>query len=593
MSSPDVRSTVVHPMKTRARRQGTRRDHTSIARQFQADVMEGRFPCGAIFRRAVERQINDEQSPPTGYEFRPDLGARACRFFELLPYHEGPKRGQKFRLEAWQVWLHWVFYGWVDSVTEEPRFRTAYWWIPKGNGKSPVAAMNVLYGIAPSRHGDKAYSAASTQKQARHVFDAAREMLRLAPDVCEKFALVVEEHKIKGENDNRVAEPVSSEAGSNEGIRPKVIVLDETHVQADRKLFDNLKSATDKVEGSRFISISTAGLNQNPEAIGWEIYRRTRDILLGTIDDPTTFAVIVEADRDRSPDDPETWRQANPNLGVSVSLAGIKAAMQYAREVPSGRYEKYAKHLGWWAEAGTALFDMERWKKLANPTISADDFSGWTLFVGVDLARTRDLTAAVFLFARARDDGKREYRLITRGTVYLPEQSDTIGRLPDVPFQRWADDGWLTLVGPRAGNARDGDSMSYAPVREAIFSACRGRSSVEVCIDEWSAAELAVAISNEGHTPVAIRQGAKTQSEPTRELEAAILDGRIEHDGSPVTEWCLSNTEAHLDRNGNVAPQRKDRSELNKIDVAVATINAMVRASVAELGAGAPLVSFV
>ena len=87
-----------------------------------------------------------------------------------------------------------------------------------------------------------------------------------------------------------------------------------------------------------------------------------------------------------------------------------------------------------------------------------------------------------------------------------------------------------------------------------------------------------------GATPVPIRQGAKTQSEPMKELEAAILDGRIEHDGSPLMAWCIGNLIGERDRNGNVAPGKEN--EHKKIDLAVALINALVRARLVAAGGG-------
>ena len=74
---------------------------------------------------------------------------------------------------------------------------------------------------------------------------------------------------------------------------------------------------------------------------------------------------------------------------------------------------------------------------------------------------------------------------------------------------------------------------------------------------------------------VQIRQGAKTQSAPMQELEAAVLDGRLHHDGNPVLRWCVGNVIARADRNGNIAPDRE--ADAKKIDCAVALINAMVR----------------
>ena len=41
----------------------TRRDHSAIASPFEADVLEGRFPCGSPFCAAIERRSRPCSSP--------------------------------------------------------------------------------------------------------------------------------------------------------------------------------------------------------------------------------------------------------------------------------------------------------------------------------------------------------------------------------------------------------------------------------------------------------------------------------------------------------------------------------------------------
>lgn len=564
----------------RVRKRKAVRDHAALAAAFEEDVLAGRFPAGELFRAAILRQRRDLAAPPDGYAWHPEIGDRYCRLMEVIPFGgEGPRRGQPFQLEPWQVWLVRVWAGWRDAVSGAPRFRIAHIWLPKGNGKSPLAALMALAVLILGAGGERVYSAASTQKQSRHVFDGAREMLNLAPDVAARFGLIVEEHRIKGAADSRSYEPVSSEAGSIEGIRPSLVILDEVHVLPNRKLYDNLRSAINKVEGPHvhgLVTISTAGFDMSPDAIGWLLYCRTRDVLEGRSEDPTLFAFIVEADRKRpdgtaaDPFDFETIRQANPNLGVSVSAVGIKAAALAARDVPSERASFETKHLGWWQSSANRFIDLARWDALGNPDLDLRDFEGRTCTIGLDLAQTRDLTAAVCVFLSIGEDGKRRYTAITRGLCYLPSKSPTV--TPD--YRRWAAEGWIQLT--------EGEVMDYVRVREDVAALCERFPGSEICYDPWSAQPLANEWTGVGITCVKIRQGAITLSAPLKELEAAILDGRITHDGNPVMSLCMSNLIAISDANQNLRPGREN--EHKKIDVAVALVNAMVRATLGEAG---------
>lgn len=564
-------------------RSGTRRDYSAIAEQFEDDVLLGAFPAAPIFRAAIERQRADLAAPPEGFVFAAKTGDLACKRAERFPFAgDGPKRGTPFRLEAWQVWLIRTLFGWVDAATGHRRFREASIWLPKGNGKTPLAALIALCIFVPGKGGEQVYSAATTQDQARLVFDTARDMLNIDADsaaregrmsIVTHFGLVVEEHRIKGAKDGRIYRPISAEHRSAEGIRPALVVLDEVHVQAGRKLYDNLKTAANKVDGSLMLGISTAGFDMSPAALGWQLYSRARDILERKTDSPTTFALIVEADRTLDPLDFATWQQANPNLGVSVSVAGLKSALQTMRTAPSERPSLEVKHLGWWQQTANAFLDVAKWNALGNDTLSLDDLDPdeWEIYVGVDLARTRDLTAAPVVAARTRDDGKRLYRIFTRWT-YLPAESVTVRLNPEL--RGWSDAGWLSLL--------PGETMTFRPLTTDIVGLVERFPSVTACVDDWMAGEVENDLMAGGVTVVTVRQGAKTQSEPMKELEAATLDGRIEHDGSPVAAMCIGNLLGRTDRNGNLAPDREN--EFKKIDVAVGIVNALVLARGQDAG---------
>jgi len=69
------------------------------------------------------------------------------------------------------------------------------------------------------------------------------------------------------------------------------------------------------------------------------------------------------------------------------------------------------------------------------------------------------------------------------------------------------------------------------------------------------------------------RQTVQNLSEPMKELEALVLQGRIHHNNDPVLTWMISNVVAHTDAKENIYP-RKEFPE-NKIDGAVALICAL------------------
>lgn len=572
------------------------RDYAAIGDAFQAEVLSGAFPCGSLFRAAVERQARDLASPPAGYVWNDRLASRICRFAEHLPFVDPDAlRGQPIRLRPWQIWLLRVLEGWRDAATGDRRWRDATIFLPKGNGKSPLAAIVALYVLCSSTGAAKVYSAANSTAQAREVWLTARDMLRLDSaqaaeesggrvPLIERYQLDPRQHDIIGVGDGRMYRAVSRQANTVEGIKPALIVIDEIHaIGEDRALFDNLTSASRKVQGSLLLLISTAGTDQSPGSVGWQQWLIARDILLGKADAPESFALIAHADPEDDPYVESTWRKANPNLGVSVSVAGLAAGAKRAQAQPSELPGFKVKHLNVWSTGSEVFIDPARWRALAVPALTIEatlDDPAWanaSWFIGIDLARTRDLTAAVAVAARLLDNGERVYRVISRGLTWLPAESPTLAETPSLRL--WAGQGWLTLT--------PGPTFNPATLKAALLPIALGLPNVEICFDEWCALELEAEFSDQGLTVAPVRQGARTQSQPMKALEAAILEGHVEHDASPILEWCMGNLESRRDRNGNIAPQRP--SDAAKIDIAVALVNAFVRASVAPLDDGTPI----
>ena len=217
---------------------------------------------------------------------------------------------------------------------------------------------------------------------------------------------------------------------------------------------------------------------------------------------------------------------------------------------------------------------MRRWNELGDPSLSLDDLDpddGWELFVGIDLARTRDLSTAVPVASRTRGDGRKEYRVFTRWT-YLPEASITVKQ--NAEFKAWAKDGWITLL--RDADGSPAETMTFRPLVEKVTGLTQRWPSVKACVDRYMAAEVENALAEGGVEVVEVAQGPHTQSEPMRELEAAVIDGRLLHDANPVAAMCVGNLLGVQVGHDAVKPGREN--ETKKIDVAVGIVNALVLA---------------
>ena len=72
-----------------------------------------------------------------------------------------------------------------------------------------------------------------------------------------------------------------------------------------------------------------------------------------------------------------------------------------------------------------------------------------------------------------------------------------------------------------------------------------------------------------------VLQGAKTMSNPMKQLEADLKEKKVNYNNNPITKWCLLNTSIKVDDNDNIRPVKGKKSR-QRIDGAVSLIDAYV-----------------
>ena len=68
-------------------------------------------------------------------------------------------------------------------------------------------------------------------------------------------------------------------------------------------------------------------------------------------------------------------------------------------------------------------------------------------------------------------------------------------------------------------------------------------------------------------------QGAKTMSNPMKELEADLKEKKLIYNNNPILKWCLLNTSIEVDKNDNIRPVKGKKSK-QRIDGTVSLIDA-------------------
>ncbi len=493
------------------------------------------------------------------YEFVESLAYDAIAFVEeCCTFVEGPKAGEPFLLETWQKGIIGNIWGWRDRKTGLRRFREAFIFIPRGNGKTELAAVFVcLFLYLDPEKGARLYSSAAEADQARLCFDRVAGMIRNEPLMLErteiyKFNMVVGDKSYKY---------LSAVAGTKHGFNVQLLVNDELHAHKTPELTEVLMTGMGKRPNPLAVHITTSDYeregsicNQKHDYAG-----KVRD---GIIVDPAFLPVIYEASKEDDWTSPEVWRKANPNFGVSVPEDYMLRECTRAKDDPAFENTFKRLHLNIRTEQAFRLIQMLKWDASDGPAEIPDNAD---VYGGLDLASVEDM-AAICLCHTDRDGNYH-----VRPHYWVPEEKvREMERRGDRTYAMWVRDGLLT--------ATPGSSIDYRSIRQHVNAVAKRYNLCELAFDPWNARQLATELAEEdGIVMVEHRQGTVSMNEPMKKLIALMLEKKLRHGAHPILRWNASNLSAYEDQSGNLRPDKATSS--GKIDGIVAAVMAVGRAS--------------
>jgi phage terminase large subunit-like protein len=500
-------------------------------------------------------------SSTTDGEFWFDAGAAelAVDFFrECLVHTKGELAGQPLRLAPWQAeQIIRPLFGWKRADGTR-RYREAYIEVPKKNGKSTLAAGIALYMLfADGEIGAEVYSCAGDKDQARIVFNDAKLMRAMSPELRKrsrayKDAIAVLPTASK-------YQVLSSDAPTKHGLNPHAILFDELHVQPNRELWDTVTTGVAARRQPLIVAITTAGYDR--ASLCWEKHDYALKVRDGSIADPHFLAVIYAASEQDDWRDPATWAKANPNYGLSVKPEYFLGQIKKAEDSLAYLNTFKRLHLNLWTESLTRWLPPDGWQACGG-LVDADALAGRPCYAGLDLSTTTDLTAFALLFPPAA--GEALWSLLTY--FWCPEAMIRRRSQRDrVPYDVWAREGFL--------RSTPGDVVDYDIVRSDIRALGTRYRIHEIAYDRWNASQLVTQLQEDGARLTPFGQGFASMSAPTKDFEKLIVGQKLRHGDQPVLRWMAANVVLAKDAADNWKPTKAKST--GRIDGVVASIMAL------------------
>ena len=491
---------------------------------------------------------------------------RVIDFFETMLTHvKGELAGTPFLLEDWQRAFLGNLFGWLTPEGVR-RYQECLLYVPRKNGKTPMAAGIGLYMLAcDGEQGAEVYNLASDRDQATLVYDHASGMVRNEPELADRLRVYKSTRAIVFEATNSSYKVVPADATGAHGFNTHAAIIDELHTQPNSELVHAVTTSVAARRQPLVLYLTTADYDQ--ESVCNDKHRYACSVRDGTVEDRRFLPVIYEMPRDADWTDMAELEKANPNLGVSVKRNYIERALQQAKDDPVYENEFKRLHGNMKTEQAVRWIQLDKWDA-CDGAVADEELKGCPCWLGIDLSSTHDITAVCAVWQLP------EEQFATRWWFWVP--TDTMERRArddHAPYVVWQRDGLIEQT--------EGAVVDYGRVRDVVVQLGKDHAVQSIAIDPYNATMLATQLSEEdGFEVEFFRQGYLSMSPACKTMDRIVGARRLRHGGNPVARWMASNVAITMDPAENIK-MVKDKS-YGRIDGIVALVMALDRAENAD-----------
>ena len=395
--------------------------------------------------------------------------------------------------------------------------------VSRKNGKSGlIAGLLLAHLVGPeAKQNSQLVSGAMSRDQAALVFNLAAKMVQLSPTLSAIVRIIPSGKRLLGLPLNTEYKALAADGKTAHGLSPILAILDEIgQIRGPQSDFvDAITTSQGAHAAPLLIAISTQASND-------------ADLLSQWIDDATSskdpriVCRVYAAPEGCDLMDESAWAAANPALGLFRGLDDLRDQLTQAARMPS--MENSARNLLLNQRISTVspFISPGVWQACAGAVLP---FGDAPVYCGLDLSARTDLTALVII-------GKVAGQWQVVPHFWTPEQGlrDRAAR-DRAPYDVWHRQGYL--------HSTPGASVDYEWVAQDMAAILAGLNVQAIAYDRWRIDLLKKELDKIGCDAPLIPwgQGFKDMAPALDNLEAELLNARVNHGGHPVLTMCAAN----------------------------------------------------